>query len=274
MSGTPELRRLQEWLALVVRHPESAAAGIRARVAQGLFPIQDVVVGRVVAPGKRMPVTGCLQVYHTAYRERLCEVLAAEYPALHYLLGKERFRSLCTAYVRRHPSRHPNLNQLGRLLPAFVARQRRLREHAFATDLARLELGISLAFDAPARPVLHPGRLQAVPAETWPRAVLACTPSLQLLALRYPVNEWFDAFAAGQEPGRPRPARTHVAVYRREYRVCRMGLAADAFAVLASIARGVPLGRALARAPQDAVGAWSQAWAAGGLFTDVRIAPR
>jgi hypothetical protein len=275
MTTAPDLGRLQQWMALVMRHPATADVAVRARPARALFPLREVEAGRVVVANERMSVTDRLQVYNGGYLARLRDVLVSDYPALQHLLGEDRFHRLCAAYVDAHPSRHPNLNQLGKQLPAFVRRQRDLPRRAFAAELAQLELGISLAFDAPEFTAVAPARLQQVPPGDWPRARLTCNPSLQLYAFRHPVNAWFIAFKADRAPRPPRPRASHVAVFRKDWRVWRLDLEPAAFAVLASIRRGAPLGRALATARGEAaVGGWFRTWAADGLFTDVRVPPR
>ncbi|HEX6813611.1 MAG TPA: DNA-binding domain-containing protein [Planctomycetota bacterium] len=275
MNGAPELGQLQQWLAFVVRHRATADVAVRAPAARALCPVRDVLAGGVVAPGERSSVTDRLQVYNGAYLARLCGVLAADYPALRHLLGSDRFDRLCAAYVERHPSRHPNLNQLGRRLPAFVGRRRDLPRRAFAAELAQLECCIALAADAPEFAPMPGERLHALPAGDWPRARLQCNPSLQLASFRHPVNAWLDDVLAARAPRAPRRRPSQVAVFRHGSRVLRLDLTPTAFAVLTAIAAGKPLGRALAQARgEQTVGTWFQDWSARGLFVGVHVAAR
>ena len=62
-----------------------------------------------------------LAIYRDGYRARLVECLADDYPAVRHLLGAEAFEAIAHAYVDKHPSRSPNLNAFGRLMPAFLA---------------------------------------------------------------------------------------------------------------------------------------------------------
>lgn len=272
MSRPPGLRRLQRWLCHVIRHPATADVAVRSKAARALFPLATVSAGRVVRPNDRMSATDRLQVYNGGYLARLLEVLAGDYPGLQQLLGAERFHALCAAYVDRHPSRHPNLNQLGRNLPAFVARQRSLPHRAFAAELARLELGITKAFDAPEFEPMPAERLGAIATDLWPRARLVCNPSLQLFSFAYPVDAWFSAFRSGATPRPPRRRASHLAVFRLDDGVQRLQLAPAAHAVLAALAAGRPLAVALVRAQGGAaVAGWFRTWSAAGLFTAARI---
>lgn len=271
----PRLRQVQEWMAHVMRHPATADVAVRSRAARAYFPLPTVLAGAIVKPSDRMSVTDRLQVYNGGYLARLQEVLRSDYGALEYLLGAQRFNRLCAAFVERYPSAHPNLNQLGRRLPGFVARQRDLPHPGFATELATLERLLSDAFDAPAFTPLATERLQAIAPKDWERARLVCNPSLRLAAFRYPVNAYYIAFREEKAPRVPRRQRTHVAVFRRDYRVFRSSLEPRAHAVLAALQQGVTLGRALARARGDeGIGLWFQTWASDGLFTDVKLERR
>lgn len=269
MSAQPNLRTLQRWMAHVVRHPDDAEAGVRSRAAAALLSPAAVRRGAVVA-GPR-PIDG-LQVYHGGYVARLCECLATDYGALQQLLGEDRFRDLAVAFVGRYPSRHPNLNRFGRELPEFVARRRSLPQRAFVAELARLERAVAIAFDADAAEPLSPAALQAVPPERWPTARLQLHPSVHLLAFRFPVDVAYQQFKDGGEVKVPRPARSWLLVCRHDDQVFRVRLERQAHTLLGALARGLPLGRALALAggpPQ--VGGWFQQWAALSVFAGVRL---
>jgi hypothetical protein len=269
--GAPRLAVLQEWLAFVVRHPATADVAVRARAARAMFAAAAVRAGAVVKLDDRMPVTDRLQVYNGGYLARLVEVMAADYGGVQQLVGADRFQELVAGYVTAHPSRHPNLNQLGRRFPAFVRRQRSLPHRAFAAELAELELAMALAFDAEPCVPIDLGALQALSPARQGRVRFAFNPSVRLLACRYPTNGWFQAWKDEESPPPPALARTWVCVYRKDWRVFRLGLQARPFAVLRALATGQPLAAALGRAGGDpAVGTWFQTWAAEGLFAAVR----
>jgi hypothetical protein len=274
VSAFPQLATLQRWMAYVMAHPSTADVALRDRKARALVPLADALAGAVVKPNARMTIAERLQVYNGGYLARLQEALASDYQALQHLLGEDEFHRLCARYVDAHPSRHPNLNQLGVAMPAFVRRQRQLRHRAFAAELAQFERRLCDAFDAPEFTPLRPERLTAIAPGDLPRLVLTTNPSLQLCAFAWPVNDYHFAVKHDKAPRVPRPRRTWLAIYRREWTVTRLELPAAAFAVLAALEKGVPLGRALGRAraaDQDAVGRWFQGWAADGLFTDARV---
>jgi hypothetical protein len=268
----PKLRALQQWLAEIVMHPSTAEVAAAGAAARRLFAVADVAAGKVVKPNARMTPFQRLQVYNGSYAARLVEVLGNDFGALKHLLGREPFDALMTRYVAAHPSRHPNLNQFADHVPAFLARQRALPRRAFALELAQLELALEHAFDAPAFVPLAPERLQAVPPSKWDRAVLTLNPSVRLFAFRFPVNAWYQAWKEEKPIAPPAPARTCLAVYRKDYTIWRSTLRPEAFGVLTALAAGKALAPALLAAKGHAdVGAWFRDWAADGLFAAVRV---
>lgn len=263
------LRALQRWFAAVVVHPgtvDDAFADHRVRrLVPGRAP-QDLLV----QPLAGELATRCA-VYNGGYLERLVEVLQGDFGAVQHGLGEPAFRALVARYLQRHPSRHPNLNQLGRAFPAFVRTQRTLPQRAFVAELAQLELAVSRAFDAAEFTPLAADALAAVPPAKRGAIRLAANPSLQLLAFRHPVDVWYQAWKEGAPIAVPAPQRSWLAVHRRDDRVWRHRLSQPQFAVLSALVDGQPLETALAKAPATApVGTWFTEWGQNGWFTAVR----
>lgn len=273
-DGPPALADLQEWMSVVVRHPADAAAAFRSKAARRCFPNKAVLAGEVIRPNDRMTVADRLQVYNGAYLARLKEVLAGDFPAVQYAVGEHAFHHLVASYLERRPSRHPNLNQLGRAFPEFVARRRKLAHRAFAADLARLERMVSESFDAPEFEPLDTKELEALVPEQWAAAVLELNPSVRLAAFRHPVNDFYQRFKDEEQPPVPEPGASRVVTYRKGDRVWRMRLTKPMHAVLAAIGRGEALAQALGRAAGAGadVGRWFREWSGDGLFSGIRLA--
>jgi hypothetical protein len=179
-------------------------------------------------------------------------------------------------YLAAHPSTHWSLSRLGAALPGWLRDAEHVEGRAFLAELAALERAVQEAFDAPPSPVLSPEELLAVPAAAWDRARIETSLSLRLLAFEHPVGAHYQAF----RDGRPRPVverrASWLAVYRREHRVWRLDLPAEAHALLVGLAAGRPLGEAIAGAgPADALaphlGAWFREWTADGLLAALRV---
>ena len=88
-------------------------------------------------------------------------------------------------------------------------------------------------------------------------------------------NAWYTAWKQEKSPRPPRRRATHVAIFRKDWRVFRLDLEPAAFAVLSALRRGQPLLAALQHADGDAaVGPWFASWTADGLFTDMQVRRR
>lgn len=127
-----------------------------------------------------------LAIYHNAYRARLVQALAEDYPAVSARLG-EAFEGMARDYLRVCPSRHYSLRWLGERLPAFIEQR---GDQALA-ELARLEWAFTLAFDAAQGEPLTLADMAAMPANDWPGLRVHLQPSVQWLGCRYnSVEAW------------------------------------------------------------------------------------
>jgi len=270
---------MQRWMQEVVVHPgeiEEAVSSARARRALGKARIEDVILpSRTLAPAERV------RIYQRMYLLRMEEALLTDYPALQHYLGARAFHQLVTDYVGAYPSVSYTLNRLGDHLPAFVARWKGAKRPAVAGDLARLELAMAEVFDAEETPSLGEAQIAAVPAEDWERARLEPVAAFRLLAFRYPVNAYLQT-VRDEDHDHPALARkdTYIVVYRRDYSVWRQDLSRAAHDLLADLAKGKRLGKAIQaamarggrRAPTaEQLFRWFREWASGGVFRSVRL---
>lgn len=144
-------------------------------------------------------VTG-LQIYHHAYRERLQEVLAIDYPVTRQWLGDDAFSDLAADYLRACPSSHHSLRWLGAGLESFVAHRPVVKNLPLA-ELIRLEWAFTLAFDAePGLPLSLPA-MAGLSADEWPILQVGLLPTVQWLDCRYNSLELWRA----AKDGRPLP---------------------------------------------------------------------
>ena len=102
-----------------------------------------------ILPSQHLAPEERVAIYADMYFARLLECLADDYPAVKALIGPIGFEKLVRAYLREHPSRHWNLNVLGRKLPEFLAGDVKLPRKALVLDVARIECAMSVVFDAP-----------------------------------------------------------------------------------------------------------------------------
>lgn len=249
-----KLAALQEWMQEAIVHQRT--------------PLD---VERRVQPSATLDPTARLRVYSSMYLARLQGVLANDFPALQYALGAPRFAAGMRAYLLAHPPQHPNLNQLGARLPAFLAARPRGR---FYAELAALERAIQDVFDGPEAAPLRAETLAALAPEAWERTPLPLVPAAALLATEYPVNRYYQAFREQRQPRRPPRAHSWTLLWRRDYRVWRQDLNRAQCVLLQALHGGAALGAAIAAATAAdpsavtpaALRSWFQNWSGGGVF--------
>lgn len=133
-----------------------------------------------------------LRIYREAYRLRLAEALAADYPALQALLGTGAFADLACAYVESRPPRHYSIRWAGAGLAEFLG------ERPDLADLVVFEWALSEVFDAEDATPLTAAALSALPVEHWPGLRLSFHPSVRWVVLNYNAPELWQAVQEGE----------------------------------------------------------------------------
>lgn len=124
-------------------------------------------------------------VYAEAYRLRLIEALAADYPALNEWLGDEAFDRLGRAYAGACHSGHFSIRWFGARLPGFLAENPAYRNQPALREMAAFEWALSEAFDAAESRLVTAAELAALPPTLWPMLQLDIHASLRTVQLAY-----------------------------------------------------------------------------------------
>jgi hypothetical protein len=181
-----------------------------------------------------------LGVYADAYRLRLVEALANDYPALQAVLGEAGFEGMMRAFIAARPSRHANLRWYGGELARYLARARQWRRRPLLAELARFEWALGLAFDAEDAPVAAVHDAARVSADRWPGMRLRLHPSVQLLPLRSNAPQVWRAAGAGRKAPaaamRRRPV--HWLVWRKGHEPFYRALSREEAWALGAVAKG------------------------------------
>jgi hypothetical protein len=258
-----ELRTLQRATLAVVMNPLSRTQRTAPRLRDGT-PTR-AATARIAKANDRLTALERLEIYNRMYWFRVLDSLHEDCPGLRAALGERRFLRLAEAFLLKHPSRYWTLRDLPQRLAAFIrAEPRRTAPHtALAEDLARFEWAQVEVYDGAAHPLFTVEDLHcADPA----KLRLSLQPYLQLLELRYPVDDYLLALRkreallrgdasnaptalrrrAESKVPRPRRASCRVAVHRHGGRIYFKRLEPAAFRVLSALRAGQPLARALA----------------------------
>jgi uncharacterized protein (UPF0276 family) len=184
-----------------------------------------------------------LDVYVNAYRARLAEVTAEDYPALRTWLGDGRFEALIADFVGSEQPVHFNIGRFARLLPGFVAR--RLPDDGFAAQLCELETALAQLADAPESAPLGQRHLAGLTPEILLSMRLHLRQSCRLFAFTYAVNDYFNAVMEGEDAPAVEPQASYLAVFRHDDDMWRMDLEAQEHALLAKLLAGQTIAEAL-----------------------------
>lgn len=175
-----------------------------------------------------------LRIYADAYRLRLLDVLAQDFPVTRTLLGEAAFEAQALGYLQAHPSRQPSVRWFGNGFADWLAQAPGLP--AGSDELARFEWLQGECFDAPDAPMLALAAVASLSAEAWPILPLRLHPAARMLATRH----------LRLSSGQPVPARrTTVArwlLWRSGLDVHWRRLDDDEAEVLGQIARGTHFG--------------------------------
>lgn len=244
------LESCQEWLWAAI-HASSAE----------LDPATAPIHAQGLAARERVAI------YANGYRMRLLECLRAEFAGLARLLGEPLFEGFALDYLRAQPSTSYTLHELGAGFPAHLARTRpdtaseREPWVDFMIDLARLERLIRAVYDGPGDEDLPPV------------APCAAARSLRLVRLSHPVHRYLtdpQHGAAGVSP----PELVHLAVLRRDFRVCVELLSPAEHALLERVLAGqllVVLAEVAAGAGPDGLARWLQRNRERGLLSGAHV---
>ncbi len=129
-----------------------------------------------------------LAVYYNAYRFRLIDCLAVDYPALCKLVGRDAFEDLALAYLARYPSTHPSVRWFGRHLPTYLRDEYRGEDRELLAEMAAWEWAQAMVFDAAdSDATVSVDAMATIPPEDWPALRFEFKPALRWVDLHWNV---------------------------------------------------------------------------------------
>jgi hypothetical protein len=184
------LRQVQERMAAALMLPLTRSGHIALRTtAIGDDPGRPMAeeAAAFIRPNSRLTSLERLDIYSRSYWFRLVDSLSEDFPGLLAALGSTAFERLAKAYLTDCPSQSFTLRNLGSRLEDWLLRNPLYAGTAFelALDMVRLEWAHIEAFDGGVEKALGPEDL----VELGPGFRVGVQPHLQLLALKFPVDE-------------------------------------------------------------------------------------
>lgn len=210
-------------------------------------------LGEEIVGGYGAEVDTRLDIYFDAYRLRLAEALRADYPALHALLGADRFEALAREYIAAHCSPYYNIRWYGDALGEFLRRRTPWRDWPWLAEMADFEWNMLAAFDAPEAPVAAIESMSAVPPEKWPELTFAVHPSVRRLELAFETPALWKANHAGEAIAERRPATAQLPwlMWRRGVDTYFRSMAQDEARAFDALREGAPFARVCERLGDD-----------------------
>lgn len=144
-----------------------------------LNPADASTLRTAIVDDARVGAEKRLQIYHDAYHLRLIAALSEAYPKLVQLLGDDLFDEMARSYIAACPSTYRNLRWYGGTLAEHLAGA--LPQHPIASELARFEWALALAFDSADVPLLTRADLAGIQPDGWHALRFCLHPSVQIL---------------------------------------------------------------------------------------------
>jgi hypothetical protein len=246
------LLELQRRMFEDVRRPLTSGFAMQQKSEDG-HSISELAES-YVKPNDHLTSFERLEIYNRQYWFRTIAAVSEDFPALAAVLGSKRFDSLVLAYLKENSSTSFSLRNLGARLPRWLEDHPEFapRRHSLVLDVARLEWAYVEAFDSFAAAPLTLEDFASIGDDS----KLALQPHLQLLDLRYPVDELVLAVHKETPPSdiasnavserkpksrsglpRMRRAAIHLAVHRFDNSVYYRRIDREAFLLLSALQR-------------------------------------
>jgi hypothetical protein len=162
---------------------------------------QDASILNWVAPSTAVAPATRVGIYSEAYRLRLRQALATNYPRVQQLLGDNSFETIADGYIDSHPSSKASIRWFGEDLARALADT--LPSQPWLAELARWEWAIGIAFDAADSTVLPLAQLSAFASDEWPCLHFHFHPSVHRLQMHTNAPSLFKALNEDLDPPEP-----------------------------------------------------------------------
>jgi hypothetical protein len=154
----------------------------------------------LIAEGHSLPKTEQLEIYFNAYRLRLLEILAEDFPKLKILMGEEAFDQCGLFYIAVHPSKHFSVRYFGQHLNDFLRTEAPYSESPYLAEMAAFEWAFGNTLDAQDTDIVKLETLQTIPPEKWGHLQFTFHPSLQILSLEWDIPQLWQTLNALEPP--------------------------------------------------------------------------
>lgn len=174
-------------------------ADLQARF-QSFLTDGDEGIEALTVGSDRLPAAERLAVYANAYRLRLLEVLAQDFPGVKALAGDEAFDDMGTAYIDAYPSAHPSVRWFGRRFAVFLNETPPYSDRPFLAEMAAFEWRQGEVMDAADSGAVAADELGTLRPEAWPGMTIVFQHALRRLDLVWNVPVVWQAVRESETP--------------------------------------------------------------------------
>lgn len=215
---------------------------------------------------KKFSAKDQLGVYVDAYRYRLNDITAEDYPALKNYLGEKRFNDLIWSFVNSSQPNNFNIAKYTLKLQKFL--EKKYPKDIFSHELCRLETIIAQLHEPEETAPLTKNHLENMTVEKLMRSKLYPRKALKLLQFSHLVNKYYQEVMDEKKP-KPAKGKSFLVVFRHEDSVWRMDLEKDEFELLQKLFGKMNVAEALAdnkKLTPEIISKWFSKWIGNGLL--------
>ncbi|MHB1948229.1 MAG: HvfC/BufC N-terminal domain-containing protein [Gammaproteobacteria bacterium] len=144
-----------------------------------------------------------LDIYRNAYRLRLIDALASNYPVLQKYMGDDCFQELALLYIDSHPSQFRSIRWFGNQLENFLREHDKYAEFPLLAELSKLEWHMTLTFDAPDLELINIETVVQIPPDNWTMMRFIPHPSVYILSFQWNAIQIWQSLSQDNPPPEP-----------------------------------------------------------------------
>lgn len=152
---------------------------------------------------EKVPVEIRLAIYGNAYRSRLIDALAANFPVMAIYFGDEQFADMASCYIDAYPSTFRSIRWFGDQLETFLAEDLDYSQYPILAELAKLEWLMTLTFDAEESEIADFDAVTSVRPENWADMRFRLHPSVYLCEFSWNAVQIWQQLMEDEAPNDP-----------------------------------------------------------------------
>lgn len=158
-----------------------------------------------ISPAAPFTANQRLGIYHYAYRGRLKDVLADDFPKCLALLGEEDFEKAAYHYLDTYPSHHFSVRYFGLYFSQFLKHTAPYDRFPVVSEMVRFEWAAQSTLDAQDAPLLTREDLTQIAPDEWANIIFKFHPSVKLESFNWDTVSIWREIDQEQPAREPRP---------------------------------------------------------------------